>query len=79
MVADENILAARNDAYASALKGGQPAVRELLDGINEAGESEQRKLRKEFLYSVGIGRPKDAAIVLDKMVALMFPKAPKIN
>ncbi len=81
LVADEDFQAAQQDAYRAAGRRSQSDVITLLLGArsDDATEKMRKDMRKEFVYAVTTGRPKEAAVVLDKMVALMFPKSPKIG
>ncbi len=76
IVADDVMLAARDDARRSAMIGGHKHIDEMLARIDPATASLQRKMQQEFSASVKAGDKPKASILLDQMVTLVFTPRP---
>ncbi len=82
LVADKEFLHAKQDAYLTLMRTHtNNGIGELLlESINDDATDNVRKgLRKDFVAAVKEQRTQDASQLLDRMVALMFPKSPKVG
>jgi hypothetical protein len=79
IVADEIVLGARDDAYRCAIRANRDDVVELLGEMNVSAEAAQRQLRSSFVDAVNGARKEEASALLDQMVALVFPRSPKVE
>ncbi len=76
IVADEFMLAARDDARRHALIRGHQHIDDMLARIDPATASLQRKMQQEFTTAVKAGDKQKASILLDQMVTLVFTPRP---
>lgn len=76
MVADEIMLAARDDARRSAMIGGHQHIDDMLAGIDPGVAPLQRKMQQEFATAVKTGDKQKASILLDQMLTLVFTPKP---
>lgn len=76
IVADEIMLAARNDAQRNALIGGHQHIDDMLKRIDPAIAPLQRKMQQEFVTAVKTGDKQKASVLLDQMVTLVFTPRP---
>ena len=76
IVADEIMLAARDDARRNALIGGHQDIDEMLARIDPSVASLQRKMQQDFAAAVKAGDKPKASNLLDQMVTLVFTPRP---
>lgn len=76
LVADEIMLAARDDARRNAMIGGHQHIDEMLARIDPATASLQRKMQQEFVNAVKAGNKPKASNLLDQMVTMVFTPSP---
>lgn len=76
LVADEILLAARDDARRAATRAGHQDIDAMLARIDPAIASQQHKMQQSFVSAVKSGNKQEAALLLDQMVALVFTPRP---
>ncbi len=76
MVADEIMLAARDDARRQAMIGGHQHIDDMLARIDPATAALQRKMQQEFTTAVKADDKPKASILLDQMLTLVFTPKP---
>lgn len=80
LVADPEFLIAKQDAFGAAGRKKQFDISELLleAATNESAYRTHKNMRADFVAAVKEQRTADASQLLDRMVAVMFPKPPKV-
>lgn len=76
IVADEFILAARDDARRHTIMRGHQHIDEMLERIDPAIAPRHRVLQHSFTVAVKTGDKQKASLLLDQMIALVFPPQP---
>lgn len=79
LVADPEFLIAKQDAFRAAGRKEQFGINDLLleAATDEGAYRTHKNMRAGFVAAVKEQRTADASQLLDRMVAVMFPKPPK--